>query len=113
MLGRARTIVTAGGTMNRRDFFVSSLAATVAASLAGTRALAAAAAPVASDVVAVTGNGAQVTLGRAAVEDLRGRLRGALLLPGQPGYDEARRVLNASIDKHPALVVQPTGAADV
>jgi FAD/FMN-containing dehydrogenase len=36
-----------------------------------------------------------------------------LLLPGQPGYDDARRVLNASIDRHPALVVQPTGAADV
>jgi len=99
--------------MNRRDFFVSSLAATVAASLAGTRALAATAAPVASDVAAVTGNGAQVTLGRAAVEELRGSLRGALLLPGQPGYDDARRVLNASIDKHPALVVQPTGAADI
>jgi FAD/FMN-containing dehydrogenase len=99
--------------MNRRDFFVSSLAAAVAASLAGTRALAAATAPIASDVAAVTGSGAQITLGRAAVEELRASLRGALLLPDQPGYDEARRVLNASIDRHPALVVQPTGVADV
>ncbi|MFZ2507953.1 MAG: FAD-binding oxidoreductase, partial [Steroidobacteraceae bacterium] len=39
--------------------------------------------------------------------------RGALLLAGDPGYDEARRVLNESIDRRPALVVQPTGVADV
>jgi FAD/FMN-containing dehydrogenase len=98
--------------MNRREFFVTSLAATIAASLAGNRALAAAA-PVADDVRAVTGGGADVVLGRSEVEELRRSLRGALLLPGEPGYDEARRVLNASIDKHPALVVQPTGSADV
>lgn len=99
--------------MNRRDFFVSSLAAAVAASLAQGKALAATAAPVAADIQAVTGAGAKVTLDRAALEELRASLRGALLLPGQPGYDQARQVLNASIDKHPALVVQPSGAADV
>jgi hypothetical protein len=49
--------------MNRRDFFVSSLAAAIAASLAGSRALAAAA-PVASDIKAVTGGGAEVVLGK-------------------------------------------------
>ena len=99
--------------MNRRDFFVSSLAAAVAASLAQGRVLAASAAPLAADIQAVTGGGAKVTLERAALEELRTSLRGALLLPGQPGYDQARRVLNASIDKHPALVVQPSGTADV
>jgi FAD/FMN-containing dehydrogenase len=99
--------------MNRRDFFVSSLAAAVAASLAQSRAFAAGAAPVMADIEAVTGRGAKVTLGKTALEELRTSLRGALLLPGQPGYDEARRVLNASIDKHPALVVQPTGVADI
>jgi FAD/FMN-containing dehydrogenase len=98
--------------MNRRDFFRSSLAAAVATSLAGNRALAALA-PVATDVEAVTGSGGKVTLQKSAIEELRASLRGALLLPGQPGYDEARRVLNASIDKHPALVVQPSGTADV
>jgi FAD/FMN-containing dehydrogenase len=98
--------------MNRREFFRSSLAAAIATSLAGNRALAALA-PVATDVEAVTGSGARVTLARSAVEELRDSLRGALLLPGQPGYDEARRVLNASIDRHPALVVQPSGPADV
>ncbi len=98
--------------MNRRDFCRSSLAVAVATSLAGNRALAALA-PLETDLEAVTGNGAKITLPKSAVEDLRASLRGALLLPGQPGYDEARRVLNASIDKHPALVVQPTGTADV
>ena len=98
--------------MNRRDFFRSSLAAAVATSLAGRSALAAVV-PVATDLEAVTGNGGKVTLAKSAVEELRDSLRGALLLPGQPGYDEARRVLNGSIDKHPALVVQPSGPADV
>jgi FAD/FMN-containing dehydrogenase len=98
--------------MNRREFFRSSLAAAVATSLASNRALAALV-PVATDLEAVTGNGARITLPKSAVEELRASLRGALLLPGQPGYDDARRVLNASIDKHPALVVQPSGAADV
>jgi hypothetical protein len=98
--------------MNRRDFFRSSLAAAIATSLAGRSALAAVV-PVATDLEAVTGSGARVTLARSAVEELRDSLRGALLLPGQPGYDEARRVLNGSIDKHPALVVRPSGPADV
>ena len=98
--------------MNRRRFVVSSVAAAVGLTLASRGALAALA-PIVDDVAAVTGAGGKVTLGKSAVQELRDSLRGALLLPGQPGYDEARRVLNASIDRHPALVVQPTGAADV
>jgi FAD/FMN-containing dehydrogenase len=35
------------------------------------------------------------------------------LVPGNVGYDQARRVLNPSIDKRPALVVQPDGATDI
>ena len=98
--------------MNRRDFFRSSIAAALATSLGNSRALAALA-PVAADVEAVTGGGARVTLAKSDLEALRASLRGALLLPGDAGYDAARRVLNASIDRHPALVVQPTGVADV
>ena len=70
--------------MNRRDFFRSSLAAAVATSLMGSRALAALA-PVATDLEAVTGDGAKLTLPKSAVEELRASLRGALLLPGQHG----------------------------
>ena len=98
--------------MNRRDFVVSSLAAAVATSLGGHRSFGADA-PVATELQAVTGNGDKVVLERTALEELRASLRGPLLLPGQPGYDDARRVLNASIDRRPALVVQPTGTTDV
>jgi FAD/FMN-containing dehydrogenase len=44
---------------------------------------------------------------------LRSSLRGMLLLPGDDGYDAARAVWNGMIDRHPALVVQPAGVADV
>jgi len=40
-------------------------------------------------------------------------LRGALLRPGDNGYDEARKVWNAMIDKHPALIVRCAGVADI
>jgi FAD/FMN-containing dehydrogenase len=40
-------------------------------------------------------------------------LRGPLLAPGDTGYEDATRLWNGMIDKAPALVVQPTGTADV
>lgn len=48
-----------------------------------------------------------------AIDTLRQGLRGALLRAGDAGYDEARRVNNALIDRHPALIVRCTGPADV
>jgi hypothetical protein len=48
-----------------------------------------------------------------AVEALRERLGGALLAPGEGGFDEATRLWNGLIEKTPALVVQPTGSAAV
>jgi hypothetical protein len=47
------------------------------------------------------------------VETLRSGLRGWVLLPGDPGYDEARAVWNAMIDRRPAVIVRCLGAADV
>ena len=38
---------------------------------------------------------------------------GELLRDGDPGYDEARRVFNAGIDRRPALIARCTGVADV
>lgn len=102
--------------MNRRHFFKSSVAAAVAASVPTGNALSAALAAlttVEGDVAAVTGAGAAISLDKAAVTELADSLRGRLLLPGNEGYDAARSVLNFLIDKHPALIVQPTGAADV
>jgi FAD/FMN-containing dehydrogenase len=48
-----------------------------------------------------------------AVDALRTRFRGALLRPGEEGYDEARRVWNGAIDRRPALVARCAGADDV
>jgi FAD/FMN-containing dehydrogenase len=48
-----------------------------------------------------------------AVEALRQRLRGPLLSPGDDGYQAATLLWNGLIEKTPALVVQPTGTADV
>jgi FAD/FMN-containing dehydrogenase len=47
------------------------------------------------------------------VQALRERFRGALLRPGEEGYDEARRVWNGAIDRRPALIARPAGADDV
>jgi hypothetical protein len=47
------------------------------------------------------------------LQELRGGLRGALLQPGEAGYDAARRVWNGSIDRKPALIARCTGPADV
>jgi FAD/FMN-containing dehydrogenase len=40
-------------------------------------------------------------------------LRGALLRPGDDGYEAARTLWNAMIDKRPALIVRCVGVADV
>ncbi|MGZ6643476.1 MAG: FAD-binding oxidoreductase, partial [Solirubrobacteraceae bacterium] len=40
-------------------------------------------------------------------------VRGAVLRPGDEGYDDARSIWNGLIDRRPALIVQCTGAADV
>jgi FAD/FMN-containing dehydrogenase len=47
------------------------------------------------------------------INQLRQQLRGEVIVPGDPGYDEARRVYNAMIDKRPALIVQCVDPADV
>jgi FAD/FMN-containing dehydrogenase len=62
-------------------------------------------------VVRLTGEAAP--LEGSAVEQLKASLRGALLLPGDEGYDTARTVWNAMIDRRPTLVVRCAGVADI
>jgi FAD/FMN-containing dehydrogenase len=49
----------------------------------------------------------------AAYDDLSAVLLGDLILPADPGYEEARAVYNGMIDKHPAAIVRCRDAADV
>jgi FAD/FMN-containing dehydrogenase len=94
--------------MKRRAFCASAFSVFTAASLPWQRALAAAASvPVAGST------GKQVLLAPSDIDDLRGTLRGELLVPGQEGYEAARHVWNGAFDKKPALIVRCAGAADV
>ncbi|MBK6009261.1 FAD-binding oxidoreductase [Ramlibacter ginsenosidimutans] len=47
------------------------------------------------------------------LQSLRAQLRGSLLQPGDDGYDQARKVYNAMIDKRPALIARCSDVADV
>lgn len=53
------------------------------------------------------------SLSDTAIEDLKQATRGPVLVPGDPGYDDARAVWNGLHDKHPSVIVRATGAADV
>jgi hypothetical protein len=66
-----------------------------------------------SPLLAITTTGEPTVLGEAAVRHLRASLRGELLLPGDGGYEETRKVWNGIIDKRPALIARCAGAADV
>jgi FAD/FMN-containing dehydrogenase len=48
-----------------------------------------------------------------ALDDLRGRIRGTLIAPGDAAYDAARRIQNGLIDRRPGLIVRCSGTADV
>jgi hypothetical protein len=52
-------------------------------------------------------------MGDGALRALQGQIRGSLLLPEEDGYDAARTVWNAMIDRRPAAIVQPAGTDDV
>jgi hypothetical protein len=102
--------------VNRRQFCKTSIAAAVAVSFHRELVLAAMAdsgSSVPADVLAVTGDGAEVTLTRSAVQELADSLRGTVALPGSEAYEQARLLLNPRINKYPALVVQPLVPTDV
>src|SRR5215813_12731551 len=52
-------------------------------------------------------------LTEAAILELKGSLRGAVLEPGDADYDSARRVYNAMIDRYPRIIARCRDVADV
>ena len=65
--------------------------------------------PVATSAI----NPLEISLEHPAVAAFRTSLRGALVDRNDPAYDEARRIWNGMIDRHPALIARCVGAADV
>jgi FAD/FMN-containing dehydrogenase len=64
-------------------------------------------------VAPLTRDGIPLALEQKSVDGLRASLRGPLFLAGEAGYDDARSVWNAMIDRRPALVARCLGVADV
>ena len=52
-------------------------------------------------------------LNQTDIQEYRASLRGNLLEPSDKGYDDARKVYNGMIDKHPRLISRCTDVADV
>lgn len=64
--------------------------------------------PMSSDVATVT-----PALDQSRIDTLKSAVRGDVILPDDSAYDDARRVYNAMIDRHPALIVRCVDVADV
>jgi FAD/FMN-containing dehydrogenase len=50
---------------------------------------------------------------KALIDAFRQDFHGSIILPGDTGYELARRIWNASIDKHPGLIARCSGVADI
>jgi FAD/FMN-containing dehydrogenase len=66
-----------------------------------------------TDLTIRTLDGSTKKIAQEIVSALRAKVRGTVALPGEDGYDAARTIWNAMIDRRPGLVVRCLGAADV
>jgi FAD/FMN-containing dehydrogenase len=60
-----------------------------------------------------TSEGSTIDLGNDVIERLGASQLDRVLLPGAPGYDEARTIWNAMIDRRPGLIIRCGSTADV
>jgi FAD/FMN-containing dehydrogenase len=54
-----------------------------------------------------------MTINDAALRELQAAMKGHVLRPGADGYERARRIFNAMIDRRPALIARCERAADI
>jgi FAD/FMN-containing dehydrogenase len=105
--------------MDRRKFCKTTVAAGVAASypfIGGcgrTETPTPTAATAEAGVRAVTLDGVEIELERAALRELGDAMTGPVLLAGDPDYDGARKVWNGMHDKHPALIARCQNIDDI
>ena len=65
------------------------------------------------DLQVVRTNGDQTVLAEGTIEEFRSSLQGAVLCPGDDGYEDARKIWNGMIDRRPAIIALCTGVADL
>jgi FAD/FMN-containing dehydrogenase len=66
-----------------------------------------------AEITYLTLDGEEARLAASDVDALRAGVRGGVLVRGDAGYDESRRIWNAMVDHRPALVARCVSAADV
>lgn len=99
--------------MDRRQFCRSAVAAGVAAAFlpaCGKQAPEAVQAD--TSIAAVSLDGAEIELEKAAIKELGDAMSGPVMLSGHPQYDSARMIWNGMHDKRPALIAQCASAED-
>jgi hypothetical protein len=62
---------------------------------------------------AKTRTNGEMTLEEETIRKFKESLRGELILSEDAGYDDARSIWNAMIDRRPALIARCLGVADV
>ena len=102
--------------MDRRQFCKTSIGAGVAASLpflaaCGEKAKMATDAD--TSLAAISLDGAEIELEKAAIHEFGEALQGPVLLADHPSYNSARKIWNGMHDKYPALIAQPANSRDV
>src|SRR6202022_975206 len=54
-----------------------------------------------------------MVVGHDRIERFQTTFQGEVIQPGDSGYETARKIWNASIDKHPGIIARCSGVADV